>query len=136
MKKTLLLAGIIVFAGAAHGQGIINGAGSMNGAGGLNGHSSIDSEVVTAVNRPSEPPPVSDVVVNQNSKNPGDFVPSTFSNYREAVALGEFEAHQKPLTIVEAARLAQQQKKNASPKPVLQVQQNAQGKLVIAAAQP
>jgi hypothetical protein len=130
MKKTLLLAGMILFAGTAYGQSI-NYAGNMNGTGSLGGAASINAGSVTAVNHSSSPAGLSDFQVNQQSKNPGEYVPSTFSDYREAVALGVLEAHTKPMTIVEAARLAQAEKKNVSQAPVIVVEQNSKGKLVM-----
>jgi hypothetical protein len=59
-------------------------------------------------------------------------VPSTFTSYGEAVELGKLEAAMKPMTLAEAARLAQEQKKNASKKNVIVLEKNDDGKLVIA----
>ena len=89
---------------------------------------------VTSVSVPSAPTAAADSVVNLNSKNPGAFVPSTFTSYGEAVELGKLEASLKPTTLAEAARLAQEQKKTASRKSVIVVERNDDGKLVIAPA--
>ena len=75
-----------------------------------------------------------DRMVNQNSKNPGEFVPSRFTNYGDAVALGVIESGMRPLTVAEAARLAQMQKKNAEQKPAINLDKDEDGKLVIASA--
>ena len=130
MRKTLLLAGILIFAGTARAQmgGSINSQGSLSSAGRLNG------VTVTSASLPSAPTAAADSVVNLNSKNPGAFVPSTFTSYGEAVELGKLEASMKPTTLAEAARLAQEQKKTASKKSVLVVEKNDDGKLVIAPA--
>ena len=131
MKKTLLLAGMILFAGTAYGQSI-NYAGNMNGTGSLGGAGSINAGSVTAVNHSSSPAGLSDFQVNQQSKNPGEYVPSRFSTYGDAVALGVVESGIRPLTVAEAARLAQMQKKNAEQKPVIVLDKDEDGKLVIA----
>ncbi|HXN30150.1 MAG TPA: hypothetical protein VN902_23730 [Candidatus Acidoferrales bacterium] len=133
MRKTLLLAGILIFAGTARAQigGSINNLGSIGSGGSLNG---LNAGAVTSVSVPSAPTAAADSVVNLNSKNPGAFVPSTFTSYGEAVELGKLEASLKPTTLAEAARLAQEQKKTASRKSVIVVERNDDGKLVIAPA--
>ena len=55
-----------------------------------------------------------------------------FSNYGDAVALGVMESGIRPLTVAEAARLAQTQKKNAEQKPVIVLERDDDGNLVIA----
>jgi hypothetical protein len=137
MRKTLLLAGILVFAGTARAQmgGSINkfegigSTGSINGGASTNGSSAVPSTAPT-----SAPGATVDRVVNQNSKNPGEFVPSRFTNYGDAVALGVIESRMRPLTVAEAARLAQMQKKNAEQKPPIVLDKDEDGKLVIAPA--
>ena len=136
MRKTLLLAGILVFAGTARAQigGSINNLGTINSMGSLNGTAGINAGATGPTAMPSAPTAAADSLVNLNSKNPGQFVPSTFTSYGEAVELGNLEAKLKPMTLAEAARLAQEQKKNASKKPVRLVARNDDGKLVIAPA--
>ena len=147
MKKTFLLASFLVLAGTVHGQvqsqsGTLNGAGSMNnassvgnGSAGLNGAGSINGGSASAPAAPaSAPGAAADRSVNQNSKNPGEYVPSRFTNYGDAVALGVIESGMRPLTVAEAARLAQVQKKNAEQKPVIVLDKDDDGKLVIAPA--
>jgi hypothetical protein len=136
MRKTLFLAGILVFAGTARAQtgGSINNLGSISGGGSLNGVAGMNAGSLASVSVPSAPTAAADSVVNQSSKNPGAFVPSTFTSYGEAVELGKLEASMKPATLAEAARLAQEQKKTASKKSVIVVERNDDGKLVIAPA--
>jgi hypothetical protein len=148
MKKTLVLASFLILTGTAHAQatgsptGILNSAGSLNSAGtlgsggGINGAGSINapSSSPAPAGAPSAPGAAADRNANQNSKNPGEYVPSKFTNYGEAVALGEIEAGMRPLTVAEAARVAQQQKKNASPQTVIVLEKDDNGKLVIAPA--
>jgi hypothetical protein len=146
MKKTLLLTSFLFLAGTVYGQGVqsptgtLNGAGSVNnasglgsGSGGLNGAGSINGgSVSTPAAAPSAPGAATDRSVNQNSKNPGEYVPSRFSAYGDAVALGVVESGMRPLTVAEAARMAQMQKKTAEQKPVIVVDKDEDGKLVIA----
>jgi len=134
MRKTLLLVGILVFAGTARAQmgGSINNLGSIGTTGSLNGAAGMNAGALTPVSVPSAPLVAADYVVNQNSKNPGPFVPSRFASYAEALALGKLQAEMKPMTLAEAARLAQEQKKVASKKPAIVVVSNDEGTLVIA----
>jgi hypothetical protein len=145
MKKTLLLASFLLLTGTVYGQGVqsptgtLNGAGSVNnasglgsGSGGLNGAGSINGGSAGPSAAPaSAPGAAADRSVNQTSKNPGEYVPSRFSTYGDAVALGVVESGMRPLTVAEAARLAQTQKKNAEQKPVIVLDKDEDGKLVI-----
>jgi hypothetical protein len=146
MKRTLLLASFLILAGTVHGQGSASPGGSLNGAAGLNNAASIGNggalNGMGSINTPaaSSAAPVSapgaavDRNVNQNSKNPGEYVPSRFTNYGDAVALGVVESGIRPLTVAEAARLAQTQKKNAEQKRVIVLDKDDDGKLMIAPA--
>jgi hypothetical protein len=128
MRKILMLAGILVFAGAARAQqvgGSINSGGSVNKIGSLNGGTGRSSDADTANTLP-------DSTTNRNSSNPGEFVPSTFTSYGEAVELGKLEAQMKPMGLAEAARLAQEQRKNIAVKPAIVLDKDGDGKLVIA----
>jgi len=145
MKKIIVVASFLIFAGVAHGQtgatinsysGIGDSAG-LGGAPGLGAGSGIGGSpninLPTASGSvPSAPAAAADRDVNQNSKNPGNYVPSRFTNYREAVALGEVESGMRPLTVAEAARMAQARKKNASQRPAIVLDRDENGKLVIA----
>jgi hypothetical protein len=138
MRQTLLLAGILILAGTARAQapigGSINNLGSISSGGSLNGAAGMNAGSLTPVSVPSAPTAAADSLANQNSKNPGQFVPSTFTSYSDAVELGKREAAMKPMTLAEAARLAQEQKKAASKKSVIVVDRTDDGKLVIAPA--
>ena len=136
MRKTLLLAGIFVFVGTARAQmgGTINNLSGIGSVGGINGAPSTGSSAVPPTAPTSAPGAAMDRMVNQNSKNPGEYVPSRFTNYGDAVALGVLESGVQPLTVAEAARQAQMQKKNAEPKPVIVLDKDDEGKLVIAPA--
>jgi hypothetical protein len=98
----------------------------------LNGAAGLNAGALTPISVSSAPTTATDYVVNQNSKNPGPFVPSKFASYGEAVALGKLEAEMKPMTLAEAARLAQEQKKIASKKLPIVMASNDDGTLVIA----
>jgi hypothetical protein len=141
MKKTLMLASFLILAGTVHGQsgnGTLNSAGSINNlagigsAGGINGGASTNGGSYVAPAPTSAPGAAVDRAVNQNSKNPGEYVPSRFSNYGDAVALGVIESGIRPLTVAEAARQAQEQRKNAEQKRVIVLDRDANGNLVIA----
>jgi hypothetical protein len=142
-----LLASFLILAGTVHGQGVaspsgaLNGAGALNnagsigsGSGSLNGVGSINAVPAASPAPASAPGAAVDRNVNQNSKNPGQYVPSRFTNYGDAVALGVVESGMRPPTVAEAARLAQMQKKNAEQKPVIVLDKDEGGKLVIAPA--
>jgi len=144
MKKTLLMAIFLILAGTVHGQGMgsgngtLNGAGSINNAsslgngGAINGLGSINTPAAAPAGPASAPGAAADRTVNQNSKNPGEYVPSRFSPYGDAVALGVVESGIRPLTVAEAARLAQLQKRNALQKRAIVLEKDANGNLVIA----
>jgi hypothetical protein len=148
MKKTLFLVSFLTLAGAVHAQVVASPGGSLNGAGSLNNASSVGSgggnlNGAGSINgayagptpaTPSAPGAALDRSVNQNSKNPGEYVPSRFTDYGDAVALGVVESGIRPLTVAEAARLAQTQKKNAEQKRVIVLDKDDDGKLVIAPA--
>jgi hypothetical protein len=70
--------------------------------------------------------------VNRNSRNPGEFVPSTYSSFKDALATAKLEAELRPMTVAEAARLAQERKRNATDTAVIQLDEDEHGKLVIA----
>ena len=127
MKAALVLAIVLIFAGTAHaqfgGENITSAGGSINGAGSLNSHHSTPTSPANPVNL--------DASVNMNSKNPGEFVPSTFSSYQDALATAKMEADFRPMTVAEAARLSQDRKKNANDKASIQLDEDEHGKLVI-----
>jgi hypothetical protein len=136
MKETLLLAAFMILAGTVRAQGFggsINNISGIGNTGGINGAASINLSSAARTTAPTSAPGAAvDRAVNQNSKNPGEYVPSRFSSYGDAVALGVLESGIRPLTVVEAARLAQEQKKNAEQKRVIVLEKDANGNLVIA----
>ncbi len=75
-----------------------------------------------------------DAGVNMNSKNPGEFVPSTFTNFKDVLAEAKLQAALRPLTVAEAARQEQERRSKAKDANVIQLDEDAQGRLVIAKA--
>jgi hypothetical protein len=131
--KFLVMAGILLFAGigSASAQGYVggstvgagsglNGVGAINGAGAMNGDSSAKGHV--SAPRPAE---------NIQATNPGEFVPSTFQNYPDALGMGEAAGRVRPLTVVEAARSAQQAKAASVAKPAIVLEKDTEGKLIV-----
>jgi hypothetical protein len=130
MRAALVLAIVLIFAGTARaqfgGENISSASGSINGAGSLNSHHSTPTSSTSSVNP--------DASVNMNSKNPGEFVPSTFSNYKDVLATAKLEAELRPMTLAEAARLEHERKKQVNDKAVFRVEEDEHGKLVIVPA--
>jgi hypothetical protein len=102
---------------------------TANGNVGINDGGSINAQPTTSASSGSYVNP--DAGVNTNSKNPGEFVPSTFSSYQDALATAKLEAEVRPITVTEAARLSQERKKNANDKSVIQLDEDEHGNLVI-----
>jgi hypothetical protein len=129
MRTVILSAIILFFAGTAHAQllgGVINtGGSSINRASALNSH-------VSATTGSERARANVDAFVNSNSKNPGEFVPSKFSAYQDALAEAKLEAALRPMTVAEAARQEQQRRKKSNDANVIQLDEDAQGKLEIA----
>jgi hypothetical protein len=117
MKKIIFLAGIALLAGSAQAQMRSSGMSSSGGGLGFS-HSSHGG-----------PAPVP--LVNVSATNPGEFVPSTFESYNEAVITGQEQLNARPLTVAEAARILQTQKKSETQKPALIVEQDANGRMII-----
>ena len=59
-------------------------------------------------------------------------MPSTYSSFKDALATAKLEAELRPMTVAEAARLAQERKRNATDTAVIQLDEDEHGKLVIA----
>jgi hypothetical protein len=135
MKSTLILAAVLLMAGTAHAQWVNVGTGApINGLGTINSNGSIND---VGSNHPSIAPNSpwfdTDVAVNANSKNPGEFVPSTYSNYKEALAMGRVDLQVKPTTVVQAARLTREQRSRMDRSGAILVDEDAHGRLVIVA---
>ena len=103
----------------------LNGVGTLNGSGAMNGGSSASGRV-------AEPRHTDNV----QAKNPGEFVPSAFENYPAALSMGEEAGRVRPLTVVEAARFAQQAKAAANTKPAIVLEKDAEGKLIVLGTTP
>jgi hypothetical protein len=138
MRAALVLAIGLIFAGAAHAQlsggsintsSAINGVATANGNVGINDGGNINAQPTTSASSGSHVSP--DAGVNTNSKNPGEFVPSTFSSYQDALATAKLEAEVRPITVAEAARLSQERKKHANDKSVIQLDEDEHGNLMI-----
>ena len=83
VKQALLIATFFIFAGAAQAQygSPINNYQSYNNAGGLESAGSINAHVRSSSNNSPAPS-----MENVSGQNTGEFVPSTFAAYKEAVA--------------------------------------------------
>jgi hypothetical protein len=131
MKRLIVLAGFLTLAGAAHAQ---RGGGaapnaypsSGGGSGGGGGLSSGSHSV-----GPSIPGPYSTPRSNVSATNTGEFVPTMFQSYQEAVSTGQRELDAKQPQLAEAARIAQAAKKAGTGKAVVVAGQDNSGNLVI-----
>jgi hypothetical protein len=117
MKKIILLAGIAMLAGSAQAQMRSSGMSSSSGS--------------LSFSHPSHGTPAPPPQANVSATNPGEFVPSTFESYNEAVITGQEQLNARPVTVAEAARIFQAQRKSESQKPALIVEQDDNGRMVI-----
>jgi hypothetical protein len=117
MKKIILLAGIALLAGSAQAQMRSNGMSSSGGS--------------LSFSHSNHGTPAPAPQVNVSATNPGEFVPSTFESYNDAVITGQEQLDARPVTIAEAARIFQAQKKTETQKPALIVEQDDNGRMVI-----
>ena len=95
--------------------------GGGGGAGGGGGGGS--SAIAGVTHHPVWVPPP-----NVIAKNDGPFLPSTFQNFDKAVELGKAEAGTREPSIVEAARMAQEQKATAA-RARIRVEQDVAGRM-------
>jgi hypothetical protein len=116
MKKIILLAAIAFLAGSAHAQMRVS-SGASGGTLSFS-HSSHETQASVA-------PP------NVSATNPGEFVPSIFECYKEAVVMGQEELDAKPVTVAEAARSLQAWKKSEIQKPALIAEQDGEGRIIV-----
>ena len=117
MKKIILLTGIALLAGSAQAQ---MRSSAMSSSGGS-----------LSFSHPSHGTSASAPLVNVSATNPGEFVPSTFESYNEAVIAGREQLNATPVTVAEAARILQASKKSEVQKPALIVEQDNNGKMII-----
>jgi hypothetical protein len=133
MKKLVFLAGLLTLAGTAHAQRAGAVANPYNsgggGAGGGGGFSSSGSSTIGN----TTPGPYSTPRSNAAGTNTGEFVPTSFENYQEAVSAGQRELDAKRPQVAEAARMAQATKKTATQKPALVAVQDNAGNVVVSA---
>jgi hypothetical protein len=123
MKKTLLLLGILLAAGTARAQG------SISSGGGLNSVTGITSYRITSMRcGGSSGDPRSSQVIS--AKNDGQFLPSTFETYDQAIQIGQLAANAKPPMLGEIARSVREQKKNARQTAILIVEQDQYGRMI------
>jgi hypothetical protein len=132
MRTAFALAIALIFAGTAHAQfsgGVINTGGSS-----INHATTLNTNVSTTTTTSESAPATSDSVVNRNSKNPGEFVPSKFSSYQDALAEAKLEAALRPTTVAEAARIERERRSKSHDANVVQLDEDARGRLEIARA--
>jgi len=126
MRTAFVLTIALICAGTAHAQlssQNVGASGSIN----VGRSASLNSLGTTS----STSSAGLDITVNMNSKNPGEFVPSTFSDYKDVLATAKLEAELRPMTLAEAARLEHERKKQVNDKAVFHVEEDEHGKLVI-----
>jgi len=116
MKKIILLAAIAFLAGSAQAQMRVASGGASGGTLSFS-HSNHETQAPL--------PP------NVSATNPGEFVPSTFESYKEAVIIGQEELNAKPLSVAEAARNLQAWKKSETQKPALIAEQDGEGRIIV-----
>ncbi len=131
MRKLIFLAGLLSLAGTAHAQRAGAVASPYNsgggGAGGGGGFSSSGSSTIGN----TAPGPYSTPRANASGTNTGEFVPTSFENYEEAVNAGQRELDAKRPQVAEAARVAQAGKKAGTQGPALVAIQDDAGNVVI-----
>jgi hypothetical protein len=115
MKKIILLAAIAFLADSAHAQ--------MRSSSGASGGTFSFSHSGHEMQAPAPP--------NVSATNPGEFVPSTFESYKEALIIGQEELDAKPLSVAEAARILQAWKKSEIHKPALIAEQDGEGRIIV-----
>jgi hypothetical protein len=133
MKKALMIGVFFAFAASAHAQvgmyGSLNNTQGLSDSGGLNGMRGInatDSGSSSGIPHASSPS-----TANVSDTNPGEFIPSHFEGYADAVSDAKALANRRPMTVAEMARAAQADKKAADGKRVMVLEQGSDGKLVI-----
>jgi hypothetical protein len=134
MKKALMMAAFLAFAATAHGQA--GQFGSLNNVAPITSNTSIGAtgglNSDTGIGNPSGIPASNTASTgNVSDTNPGEYIPSRFEGYKEAVSDGKAWSNRKSMTIAEMARQSQADKKAAEGKKVMVLEQGSDGKLVI-----
>jgi hypothetical protein len=106
------------------------GGGNLNanpnqgsGGGGAGGGGGGSSAIAGVTHHPVWVPPP-----NVSAKNDGSFLPSTFQSFDKAVELGKAEAGARELSVVEVARMAQEQRASAT-RARIRVEQDVAGRM-------
>jgi hypothetical protein len=107
-----------------------NSGGGGSGGGGFGGGGGGGSAISGVTHHPIWVPPA-----NVSAKNDGPFLPSTYQNYDKAVEMGRVEVAYHEPTVVEAARMTQEQRTSTA-KSRFVVVQDVDGKLEEVKAQP
>jgi hypothetical protein len=130
--KVLLMTGILILirvssasAQSLGGGSVINNSNSINSSGSING---------VGLSQNSSPVSGTHASPNVAATNPGEFVPSTFEDYDAALNQGENARHFRPLTVVEASRLAQQAKAAGPARSAIMLEKDAEGNLIVVQA--
>jgi hypothetical protein len=135
--KFLVMAAVMLFVslGSVQAQSI-GGGGSVGDGGGINSATSISHAIGINGGGGAAPAAASSAPTAKNvsGTNPGEFVPSTFESYGTALTMGQNAGHARPLSVAEAARMAQRAKLAANTKPTIILDKDAQGKLVVVQA--
>jgi hypothetical protein len=126
MKTTLMLAGVLLIAGSAHAQQAGNGT-VLNATPGINSSNGLGESGVSTQGGPG-----GSSAPNTAGTNPGEYVPSTFASYGDAVSDAKANANKKSMSLADLARQAQAEKKAAPAKDGVVLDKDAEGKLVIA----
>jgi hypothetical protein len=133
--KLLVMIGVLLLVGvgSAHAQSnFSNLGGSVGGGSSINDSSSVNhSGSINTSSAGTGSVSDSRVYKNVEATNPGAYVPSTYENYDAAVTMGRNAGLARPLTIVEAARMAQQAKEAGAAKPPILLEKDAAGKLIV-----
>jgi hypothetical protein len=135
MKNAIIMAAFLVFAATTHAQ--TGQFGSLNGAAPITSNTSIGAtgglNSDTGIGNPSGLPASNTASTgNVSDTNPGEYIPSRFEGYKEAVSDGKAWSNRKSMTIAEMARQSQADKKAAEGKKVMVLEQDSTGKLTIA----
>jgi hypothetical protein len=107
-----------------------NSGGGGGGGGGVGGGGGGGSAIAGVTHHAVWIPPA-----NVSAKNDGPFLPSTYQNYDKAVEMGKVEVAYHEPTVVEVAKITQEQRA-ATAKSRFVVVQDVEGKLQEVKAQP
>src|SRR5271156_3789141 len=133
--KLLVMIGVLLLVGvgSAHAQSdFSNLGGSVGGGSSINDSSSVNrSGAINTSSAGTGSDSGSRVYKNGEATTPGKHVPSTYENSDAAVAMGRNAGLPRPLTIVEAARMAQHAKEAGAAKPTIVLEKDAAGKLIV-----